>query len=216
MFKVGPEGKGHHFWINDGELTPLLVWHSAAGITMQLHARTFTNEATGNQWFKEIEMTRDGVPVLRVLAKDATRDDGSRAWSFDKGGIREAGPMQVDIDGTPIRVGAHESVAHRKSKRAALSVSVSNHERKLRAEAKTRDGPFVVELVSARAAKFDDRNHKDASVYQHLNLHLVSGIPRGSTGVFAELAGSQPMSAATRALLVRPPSARKRRYDAEA
>ena len=155
-------------------------------------------------------MSRDGVIVLRALAQDGTRDDGSRAWTFENGAIHEAGPMEVQLDGTPMNLGSKSGSVHSRSKIASLSVSVSNHQRKLRAEAKTRDGPFVIELVSARAAKFDQQSEKDASTYQHLNLHLTSGIPTGATGVFAEFAGSQPMSSATRALLKRPESARKR------
>ena len=59
-------------------------------------------------------------------------------------------------------------------------------------------------VKASKAKKFD--TVKNQQEYEHLNLHLDRGIPLavGATGMFAELAGLQPMSAATKSLLTRP------------
>lgn len=230
MFKLGATGKGLHFWLTEGVLTPLLFWHSAAGLTMELSGRTVTHRETGHQWFKEIAVARDGVNVLRAVAHDPTPrpthgywlDNATEARSQAAEAEHETGPLEVQLDETPVRSSNLSSEVQLRSKRAALTVSLTNHQRKLRVEASTLQGPkrtgedwsrggLVLELVSARAAKFDTSSKEAAAKYHHLNLHLVSGIPVGATGAFAELAGSQPMSEHVRALLKRPESARRSR-----
>jgi len=210
MFKLGSDGKGVHFWLHEGVMTPLLLWRSASGVAMELRGRTVTHRASGYQWFKEVEIARDGVTVMRAVAQDPTHNPtygliGSEAQ-------HEAGPLEVELDGVPLQLRhlAGEAVAQRRSRRAALTLAVSGHQRKLRVEVSTLEAGqphkpeagLLLDLVSARAAKLGDA--ADAAKYHHLNLHLVSGIPVGATGAFAELAGSQPMSERVRAMLRRP------------
>ena len=54
----------------------------------------------------------------------------------------------------------------------------------------------------AKANKF--KKERDRVKWAHLNVNLNRGIPAGSTGIFAELVGVQPLSPTTRKLLVRP------------
>ena len=53
--------------------------------------------------------------------------------------------------------------------------------------------------IFARAAtKFNSRDER--LKYYHLNLEFADALPSQATGIFAELAGTTEMSAATRAL----------------
>lgn len=62
----------------------------------------------------------------------------------------------------------------------------------------------ALDVKSASAVKFD----ADAACgkFHHLNLAFASGIPHGfgATGIFAQLAGLEPMLAATKEMLKRP------------
>ena len=60
------------------------------------------------------------------------------------------------------------------------------------------------DVKSASAVKFDADAARDK--FHHLNLAFASGIPRGvgATGIFAQLAGLEPMLAATKEMLKRP------------
>ena len=59
-------GTGTHFWIPAGKLSPLLTWKSATGRTLELRGRTFERKETGNQWFEQLVVKRDGDVVLDV------------------------------------------------------------------------------------------------------------------------------------------------------
>jgi len=214
MFKLGPDGKAVHFWLHEGVMTPLLFWLSASGVSMELRGRTVSHKER-YQWFKEVEIARDGVTVMRAVAQDPTHNPTYGLVGDEA--ERDAGPLEVELDGVPLQL-AHLGVgSQRRSRGAALTVSVSGHQRKLRVEVSTLEAGqphkpeagLLLDLVSARAAKLDDA--ADAAKYHHLNLHLLSGIPIGATGALAELAGSQPMSEQVRALLRRPASTRRSR-----
>ena len=219
-------------------LTPLLSWRSGSGIAMELSGRAVTQRQTfgpsasshpSYQWLKEVEIARDGITVLRAVAQDPSRSPtyGLVGDLSADDASHEAAPLEVELDGVPVPLSHLAGGVQRRSRRAALTVSLSGHggaggvdsghQRKLRVEASTLElgkphkpeAGLLLELVSARAAKFDAASHADAARYHHLNLHLVSGVPAGATGAFAELAGSQPMSTSVRALLRRPMSARR-------
>merc|ERR1719327_776652 len=61
MFKY--KGIGQHFWIKEGELTPLLEWKSASS-TMKLLGKTYVRAVDKKQWFDQFVITQDGETVL--------------------------------------------------------------------------------------------------------------------------------------------------------
>ena len=63
-------------------------------------------------------------------------------------------------------------------------------------------GDLAVSIFASEANKF--ASGEDKARYTHLNVDFDGGIPVGSKGIFAELAGVQPMSEATTALLKQP------------
>ena len=66
----------------------------------------------------------------------------------------------------------------------------------------TTVGDVRFTVLSAKAAKYDgERGQFD---YRHLNVKLDSGMPAGATGIFAELSGAAPITAATKRLLADP------------
>ena len=65
-------------------------------------------------------------------------------------------------------------------------------------------------ILARAAAKFESRDER--LKYFHLNLEFADALPRQATGIFAELAGTTEMSAATRALLKTPVSALQRAF----
>merc|ERR1712072_1083645 len=63
-------------------------------------------------------------------------------------------------------------------------------------------GNVAFTILSAKAAKYDDEGGQYR--YRHLNVKLDSGMPTGATGIFAELSGAAPLTAATKRLLADP------------
>ena len=63
-------------------------------------------------------------------------------------------------------------------------------------------GGMTFELTAESAHKFADAVQQ--SKYAHVNLKMPNGLAKDATGLFAELAGAQPMSDATKALLRTP------------
>lgn len=184
MFKV--EGKGTHFWIDEGQLTPLMSWTSRNGHELRLSGRTFSREATGNQWFKELVVERDEIVVFNATARATFRHDA---------------PMDVEMDGKlvhPAPPSGDVSVLNSKSSGLKMWVSKQGQEQKVN----VRAGGVLIEIVSARAAKF--AREKMQTRYKHLNLRFPRGFPGDARGLFAELAGLQPMTEATQTVLMRP------------
>ena len=174
MFKTN--GTGTHFWLKDGVLTPLLLWRSSDGNhTLELSGRTFAREATGDQWFKQMVVAVDGTKLLDV----ATRSD-RRAHE---------GPMRVT---RPLESKLPTGIAE------AANIDVADDLIKVEA-----NGVYF-EVRPAEAAKFSGKAAK--AQYEHLNVHFDRGIPAtvGASGLFAQLAGIEPMLASTKEMLVRP------------
>ena len=185
MFKV--EGKGTHFWIEEGKLTPLMSWTSHNGHTMRLSGRTFSREATGNQWFKELVVERDDAVVFNATSRATFHHDA---------------PMDVEMDGNlvhPAPPSGDVNVLNSKDSGLKMWVSKQGQEQKVN----VRAGGALLEIISARAAKFT--NEKMQTRYKHLNLRFPHGFPGDAKGLFAELAGLQPMTETTQAVLMRPP-----------
>lgn len=63
-------------------------------------------------------------------------------------------------------------------------------------------GGMTFELTAESAHKFADTVQR--SKYAHVNVKMPNGLAKDATGLFAELAGAQPMSDATKALLASP------------
>ena len=58
-------------------------------------------------------------------------------------------------------------------------------------------GGLEVSIYTSKAAKFASKAAQ--ARYMHLNFQLRGGIPKDAKGLFAEIAGVVPMSAATQA-----------------
>jgi hypothetical protein len=63
-------------------------------------------------------------------------------------------------------------------------------------------GDLRMKIYMTKATKF--KSERDRVRWAHLNVNIESGLPPNSYGIFAELAGIQPLSPATKKLLVRP------------
>ena len=73
----------------------------------------------------------------------------------------------------------------------------NKHAQKLAIEA----GDLKLDIYSAKAGKY---GQKDDSTYMHLNVGFTKGLPKGSKGIFAELAGVAPVTQRTKAMLKKP------------
>ena len=60
-------------------------------------------------------------------------------------------------------------------------------------------GGLTMRIFPALASKFSNANKQEK--YAHLNIDFGTALPQSATGIFAELAGIVPMSAATKATL---------------
>jgi hypothetical protein len=159
MFKVN--GTGAHFWIKEGELTPLMSWtadapkEGQAPTRFTLIGKTFGNPNTGSQWFDEF-LVSDGTNTLYrasmedsvMKVKDPSTDEQAR----------EMEETQFDVGG------------------------------------------FRMNVFSSLATKYGRRN-ADRVKYTHLNIDFVDFLPPDAIGIFPELSGNKPMTAATKALL---------------
>jgi len=174
MFKSN--GTGTHFWLKDGVLTPLLLWRSSDGNhTLELSGRTFAREATGDQWFKQFIVAVDGTKLLDVAARSEPR--------AHEGLIRVTRPSESKLPAGVADV---------------ANIDVADDRIKVEA-----NGVYF-EVRPTEAAKFSGKAAK--AHYEHLNVNFERGIPTavGASGLFAQLAGIEPMLASTKEMLVRP------------
>ena len=191
MMKVN--GSSQHFWLSDGVMTPLFEWTSPLDETsMAIEGKTFQRAASGNQWFSKFTIKQNGTAVCEV--------------SLDK---PNSGTMVIKLDGNDIKPpsedprGRHNSA----SNGIQLSASESNgaghrtNQESLNVEA----GGITARIFSSKAAKFANENQK--THYTHLNIQIEGdlGAVPDARGIFAELSGLRPMSAATSALLKQKP-----------
>lgn len=183
IFKVN--GKSTNFWIKAGTMTPLLTWPSHDGLhTLQLSGRTFARKATGDQWFKELVLGRDNETVLTLTAQS---------------NHKSVGPMLVHTSSntTAVNITVNEAKGQSGGRQWAESVEV-------------KANGICFSVKSASATKFAKGGPQDE--FHHLNLEfpheLASGV--GATGLFAQLAGIEPMAEATEKLLKRPVTSKQK------
>ena len=169
-------GKGQHFWLKENVSVPLLLWEHD-GHKMRLNGVTFANAETGHQWFKEISLI----------------SDGGRAFGVHVSSKSDKLSLLSDVNGTLMRAGIFDlEVTSKGTKNNPESVTT------------IRAGGMKFALMAARAHKFADP--EDQQKYAHVNLKMPEGLATGATGLLAELAGTQPMSVATKVLLRSPSS----------
>ena len=186
-------GEDTHFWLKEGELTPLLSWKGAQGARMVLSGRTFGREDTTNQWFSQFVIQEDGKVVI-----DANSD--SKLLDSESGAT-----IKLTLDGKEVALPTQPQLT--KSVYASAKGNVKIYAAKLlknigKKSADTLDisaDGLKLTVYSSEAHKFEDE--ADRVEYAHLNLDFGSAIPDGATGIFAQLAGTEPMSAATEELL---------------
>ena len=186
MFKI--DGKGTHFWVAPGQLTPLLEWPSAQG-KFSLSGKVFTRAETGNQWFEQLVVKRDGDVVLDVRVNQSA-----------------LGAMHALLDGRTIRPvsGIYKSALE------GVTATVSDlpasshvgHDDESAQQLLVHAAGLTLTIYPSKAAKFEAKREQDRNA--HLNLRFEAGIPLDARGLFAELSGAVPMSEATRALLKHP------------
>lgn len=129
----------------------------------------------------------------KTFSREATGHQWFSELALTKGGAAldvstDNGKMSVKLGGKVVQTGQ-------------LSAGGVHIEIKQRGVQATADG-LKVTIYPSQATKF--AKGEDRSKYAHLNIKFDSGIPSGSTGIFAELAGIQPVTEATAALL-KPP-----------
>ena len=202
IFKKG--GVGLQFSIPLGRPAELLTWVGRHGETVVLSGTTFENKETENQWFNSFAMAVDGRDVFNVSTAKVQK-----------------GTLKVVVDGLVVVIPS-DVTNITSSRHADTSLTLSSLTgkkfkigHKSAQTLQVRTGHVSFSVFSSGARKFDDK--EDQFKYRHLNIHLGSGIPPGSRGIFAELAGAQPMSANTREMLHKPQLfdklMKKERYD---
>jgi len=165
------DGKGQHFWLKEGVLSPLLDWKSDDGHKMRLQGVTVANQETGHQWFKEIALAQDGKTILSSV---------------------------VSVGGDKPTL----ALSNLNNESVVIDHLVKGDGDDAKDVTYAAAGGMVFELTAESAHKFADAAQQ--SKYSHINVKMPEGLTNGATGLFAELAGAQPMSEATKALLRSP------------
>jgi len=173
------DGKGEHFWLKEGVLSPLLDWTSDDGHKMSLQGLTVANAETGHQWFKRIALVRDGKQVFDAKAGFGTK---------------------------PVLAMSGDAILPLASRNTTAVLDVSTKfvgpKTLQKAVQVIKAGGMTFELTAESAHKFADAVQQQK--YAHINVKMPNGLAKDATGLFAELAGAQPMSDATKALLASP------------
>jgi len=190
MFKH--DGVATRFRITPGVMTPLLEWQSAHG-HFRLLGQTLERADTGSDWFRTLVIEQDNATVLNVSAAET---------SF--------GTMHVQLEDLVVRDAPPEggvadySASGRQGLRFTASTLPERHNigskraNRLDVEA----GGLPMAIYSSKAAKFGKVSQQRK--YMHLNVAFGAGIPEAASGIFAEMAGVEPMSRQTERMLVSP------------
>ena len=202
-------GTGTHFWLKEGELTPLLTTGDVI-----LSGKTFNNKETGHQWFAEFAVSKQGKRVV-----DVALDDGKPMIMLD------GEPVRNHVDGQEATKKARSApdlyplIAHAIDACVALSpqLAAQGVEVSLPTQAKLEEkghnfldvkaGGVTVNIYPTVAKKFSSEENQ--TKYEHLNVEFSQGISQDAKGIFAELAGVRKMSEATAELLRQPPKAER-------
>lgn len=178
MLKVN--GTGRHFWIKPGTLTPLLTVGD-----MMLSGKTFSRARVASQWFDEFVVSKKGIEnsILAVSAANGEMHlelDGKTVLpsALSEKGVSSANGVELSASKLPVDI---------KANRSTVVVAA---------------GDLAFHIYSSQAMKF--AGSAERAQNEHLNIRFESGLPKGAKGVFAELAGVQPMSEATNALFQPP------------
>ena len=168
MFKAN--GTGTHLWVAAGRLTPLLTWEAAEG-KMQLLGKTVSRPSSGNQWFNQFVVQKDGKDVLDVSVNqtaammDVICDERVvNQWT-------EARPKTKGLEIKAVNMFSHE---------------IANVTERPRKEAlHFNAGGLSMSVYPSVAQKFEDSFSQQK--YQHLNVRFGGGLPASSSGMFAEV-----------------------------
>jgi hypothetical protein len=198
MFVVN--GVHRHFWLPAGKLTRLMQWKVGPeeSSTYVLSGETFGHGST--QWFGTYAIDHNGREVLRVSI--SISPTGDAATKLKQLGVSTLSTMSVDIDGKPV-------VSTGKVYKSSTGVSalVTSLPMRLIGDShaenvEIRAPGLGLTISSARAKKY---SKESAQVrWSHLNMKVVSTLPRSATGLLAELAGMRPMSEMTKSFLTVP------------
>jgi len=190
IFKFGEKHNATRLWLPSDKLTPLLKWNSEGGRPMQLLGKTFHPKggkgdvSKNNEWFDQLVIKHGLATVLDVSTN-----------------VDEPGTMKVTLDDKVVKPekgkdtyisAEHHKISFQASKRANTNAD------QLHIEA----ADLALSIYISKASKFN--KEKDQVKYAHLNMKFDNGLPTDGSGIFAELAGMEPMSPATAKLLERP------------
>ena len=187
-------GTGTHFWLKEGNLTPLLL---SGDVT--LSGKTFNRPDTGHQWFDEFVVSNKGKAVLDVATVEGQTQAKLNGKVVSSGKVRgpPASPL-APLFRPHFPLSPLAAASFCASQLNADGVEVEFDTEGIKAKA----GALAVTIYSSQATKF--ASGTDKAKYEHLNINFASGIPTDAKGIFAELAGVQEMSEATTALLKQP------------
>lgn len=191
FFRMFGHGLNHrtHFWLKEGTRSPLLSW----GKNTTLEGKTFgaASASAGGpaaQWLDELVLWQDADPVLEV-----SMVDGRMHFQFDGQDLTKDHPTGTEIASkhAPRAKGIKLKVTEGKQRQSSgegnvKSIDIEAHGLKF-------------SLSAAEAARFPtaDQRAKNA----HLSIDFKSSFPAMAHGLFAELAGLQHKSPATKAML---------------
>jgi hypothetical protein len=196
------KGKAAHFWIPTGTLTPLLEWKSKTGAPMRLFGKTFgkpVDKKNSHQWFNQFVVSQDNTTIIDVAANP-----------FSNNASVKGNSMLVMLDGKPLHHSQQKGVIKRYASAVKKSVKLSIMKRPTRLKIGDKSaeklhvaaGGLEMSIFSSKAAKFASK--KQQVKFMHLNIAFDAGIPKDATGIFAELAGVEPISPSTTELLKKP------------
>ena len=188
MFKKN--GVGLQFSLPLGRPSELLAWPNKAGESVVLTGTTFERTTTGHQWFNSFAMSVDGREIFNVSVAKVGR--GTMRVLVD-------GKVVVPPDVTRLSSALHAGTSFELSMLKSKRFMIGHKSAQMLT---VRTGVVTFSVYSSKAGKFDDMD--DQFKFRHLNVKLDSGVPKSARGIFAELAGANAMSQATRELLHKP------------
>ena len=190
MMKVN--GSSQHFWLTEGVMTPLFEWTSPLDeSSMAIEGKTFSRASSGNQWFSKFTIKQNGTVVCEV--------------SLDK---TDSGSMLIKLDGNDVKPPSEDPRGQHSSASNGIQLSASKSHGGHQVDQESLDvdaGSITARIFSSKAAKF--AKEAQQTHYMHLNIQIEGdlGAVPDARGIFAELSGLRPMSAATSALLKQKP-----------
>jgi hypothetical protein len=173
------------------KLTLLLDWKSnATGDSLSILGSTLAHPTlAGDQWFNHIELRVNKVRVLKVTLEQPQADmnvrlDGKEVAFPEpckrgkKSCLDEAGSDDHKLLQEFASSGGHLTFTWSEMKHRRIG---ANRAKKVLA----LFGDLGVEIVGAKAAKFESADNQTA--YAHLNLKVLGQLPQEARGTFAEL-----------------------------